>query len=137
MPQSSSSQRMERLIRKYIQACNNADAEAIAACFCTEAVHYGPSGPKWSGAVTIGGELATRVQEQGYCWTVDQLCGDVDRCAVALEWTRFNREHTRIVRGVDWFVLEPHTFRIQEVGTYLSSDREQGATEQADDRDAR
>jgi len=86
MPQSNSSQRMEQLIKTYIQACNNADAEEIAACFRTEAVHYGPSGPKWSGTATIGSNLAKRIQEQGYSWTVDQLCSDVDRCTVALEW---------------------------------------------------
>jgi ketosteroid isomerase-like protein len=65
VPQSNSSQRMEQLIKTYIHACNNADATAIAACLCTEAVHYSPSGPKWSGALTIGRNLAKRVQETG------------------------------------------------------------------------
>lgn len=120
MEQSSPAQRMEQVIRTYIQACNDADAEVIATCFCPEAVLYGPSGPKWSGAVTIGDNFAKRVQEYGNRWTVDQLLIDVDRCAAVLEWTSFNRKHTRIVRGVDWFVFEPHTFRIQEARTYLA-----------------
>ena len=122
MAQLTSAQRMEQVIRTYIQACNDADAEAITACFCPGAIHYGPSMPKWSGAATIGSNFAKMVRELGYCWTVDQLLVDIDRYAVALEWSSFrNREHTRIVRGVDWFVFQPETFRIQEVRPYLAA----------------
>ena len=39
-------QRIEQVIRTYIKACNDADAEAIAACFCREAIHYFPWSPK-------------------------------------------------------------------------------------------
>jgi len=56
-----------------------------------------------------------------YFWTVDQLLIDVDRYAATLEWTSFNRQHARIVRGVDWFVFEPQTLCIQEVRTYTAS----------------
>jgi hypothetical protein len=121
MAQPTPRQRIERVIRTYIQACNNADAEAITACFCSEAVHYSPYIPKWSGAATIGSNFAKMVQELGRCWTVDQLLVDTDRCAAVLEWTSFNREQTRILRGVDWFVFEPQTFRIQEVRPYLAA----------------
>jgi hypothetical protein len=112
---------MEQVIRTYIQACNDADAEAIAACFCPDAVQYGPSIPKWSGALTIGANFAKMVQELGRSWTVDQLLVDTDRCGATLEWTAFNREHTRILRGVDWFVFEPGTFHIQEIRAYLAA----------------
>jgi len=40
MAQPTPAQRMEHVIRTYIQACNDANAAAIAACFCPEAVHY-------------------------------------------------------------------------------------------------
>ena len=53
--------------------------------------------------------------------TVDQLVIDVDRCAAVLEWTSFIRQHARIVRGVDWFVFEPQTFRVQEVRCYTAA----------------
>jgi hypothetical protein len=43
MAQPAPAQRMEHVIRTYIQACNDADAAAIAACFCPEAVHYFPA----------------------------------------------------------------------------------------------
>src|SRR2546426_10274575 len=97
MAQPTPAQRMEHVIRTYIQACNDADAEAIAASFCPDAVHYFPSRFKWSGAATIGSNFAQRVRKQGHCWTVDQLLIDVDRCAAALEWTRFDGQQAQIV----------------------------------------
>ena len=121
MVQLTTAQRIEQTIRKYIQACNDADSQAIAACFCSEAVHYSPWTPKWSGAATIGNNFAKVVREQGISWTVDQLLIDVDQSAAALEWTGFNRQHARIVRGVDWFVFEPHTLCIQEIRPYAAA----------------
>jgi len=121
MMQLTIAQRMEQVIRTYIQACNNADAKAIAACFCPDAVHYFPRGTKWLGAATIGGNFAKRVQELGLSWTVDQLLTDVDRRAAILEWTQFNKQSGQIVRGVDWFVFEPGTFSIQEVRCYIAA----------------
>ena len=96
MGQPTPAQRMEHVIRTYIQACNDADAEAIAASFCPDAVHYFPSSFKWVGAATIGRNFAQRVREQGHYWTVDHLLIDVDRCAAALEWTRFNGQQAQI-----------------------------------------
>jgi len=83
--------------------------EAIAACFCPEAVYYFPAPfVKCSGAATIGSHCATRVREPGICWTVDQLITDADRCAATLEGTEVIRQPAQIVRrGVDWFVFEP------------------------------
>ena len=93
-------QRIEHVIRTYIQACNDADAAAIAACFCPEAVHYlPPPRLKWTGAATIGSHFAKIVREHGVCWTVDHLLVDVDRCAAALEWTRFDRHHAQSFVG--------------------------------------
>ena len=121
MAQPTPAQRMEHVIRTYIQACNDADTEAIAASFYPEAVHYSPSGLQWSGAATIASNFAKIIREQGYSWTVGQLLIDVDRCAATLEWTRFNRQDARIVRGVDWFVFEPQTLGIQEVRVYTAA----------------
>ena len=121
MAQPPIAQRMEQVIRTYIQACNDGDAKAIAACFGPEAVHYFPWQAKWLGAATIGGNFAKRVQEQGVSWTVDQVLADVDRHAAILEWTRFNRQTGQVLRGVDWFVFEPQTFSIQEVRCYTAA----------------
>jgi hypothetical protein len=124
MAQSTLAQRMEHVIRTYIQACNEADAKEIAACFGPNAVHYFPRHPgrtTWVGAATIGSNFAKVVQEQGVCWTVDQLLTDVDRCAAVLEWTRFNGHRDKLVRGVDWFVFEPKMIAIQEIRCYTAT----------------
>ena len=122
MAPSTPAQRMEHVIRTYIQACNDADAEAIAACFCADAVHYFPAPfGKCAGAAPIGSHFATRVREYGMCWTVDQLITDADRCAATLEWTEFIRHPAPIVRrGVDWSVFEPQTWCMQEVRSYTA-----------------
>jgi hypothetical protein len=119
MAEAFTAARIEQLIRTYIQACNDADPKAIGACFCPDALHYGPGASKWSGAAAIGDNFAKRVQEQGHCWTVDQVLVDIERCAAALEWTRFDRK-ARIVRGVDWLVFEPRTLRIREIRPYFA-----------------
>jgi hypothetical protein len=122
MTQPPRAQRMERVIRTYIQACNDADAVAIAACLHPQAAHYFPPGrTSWLGAVTIGGNIANAVREQGFRFTVDQLLSDVDRHASTMEWTRIDRQGHRLVRGVDWFVFERQTFSIREIRCYYAS----------------
>jgi len=132
MAQPTPAQRMEQVIRTYIQACNDGDAEAIAACFCPEAVHYfSPPLHKCSGAATIGCFFATRVPELGICFTVDQLAIDVDRCAAILEWTMFVQKPAPIVRrGLEWYVFEPQTWRIQEVRGYSAAPLDSGMARQ-------
>jgi SnoaL-like domain len=97
--------RIEQAVKAYIQACNDGDAETIAACFCSEAVHYFPTGPKWSGASTIGANFSKRLRELGHLWTVDMVLDDADGRAAALEWTQFAK-NGRVLRGVDWFVFK-------------------------------
>ena len=120
MAQPTSAHRMEQVIRTYIQACNDADAEAIAACFCPEGVQYSFA-VKWVGAATIGSNFVQMVREQGACWTVDQVLTEVDHWAATLEWTMCIGPQAQVVRGVDWFVFEPQTWRIQEIRTYTAS----------------
>ena len=117
----SIAKRMEQVIRTYIEACNNAEATTISACFQSDAVHYLPGIPKWSGAAAIGGNFAKSVAETGYSWTVDQLVTDADRCAAVLEWTRFDPSRRQIVRGVDWFDFEEETLLIREVRPYYAA----------------
>ena len=117
---NSLAQRMENVIRSYINACNDAASEAITECFCPDAVCYTP-GYKRSGAAAIGSGFAKMVREQGVFFTVDQLITDVDRFAAALEWTAFIQPQAAIIRGVDWFDFDPQTFRIKEVRTYTAA----------------
>src|SRR2546428_13080022 len=102
MAQPTPTQRMEHVIRTYIQACNAADAAAIAACFCPEAAHYLPTPRrKWAGAVTIGNNFATKVREQGVSWPGAHRTIDGVRGAPAPEWSRRDRRQAQLIRGVD------------------------------------
>jgi methyltransferase len=69
----------------------------------------------------IASNFAKIVEEQRVSWTVDQLVIDVDRCAAVLEWTSVNREHGRLLRGVDWFVFEPQTLSVLEIRSYTAA----------------
>ena len=117
MSESNLAARIEQAIRDYIQACNDDDAEKVAACFVSDAVHYFPTVAKWSGASTIGANFSKRVQALGHSWTVDKVVVDADRQAGVLEWTQFDKEG-RILRGIDWFVFEPGSLRIREIRAY-------------------
>jgi hypothetical protein len=117
MSESTNAAGIEQAIRDYIQACNDGDADRVTACFSSNAVHHFPTVAKWSGASTIGGNFSKRVQALGHLWTVDKVLVDADRRAGVLEWTQFVKEG-RVLRGVDWFVFEPGSFRIQEIGAY-------------------
>ena len=108
---------IEQAVKAYIRACNDGDAETIAVCFCSDAVHYFPTVPYWSGASTIGANFSKRVNALGLRWTVDKVLVDADRRAAVLEWTQFDKTG-RILRGVDWFVFEARSFRIQEIRAY-------------------
>ena len=113
---------MEAVIRAYIHACNDADAQAIAECLSSEAVHYFPSGyGSWAGSSTIGRNIAMMARDVQHCWTVDQVIIDAGRYAGAIEWTSFVRQHDSIIRGVDWFLFEPQTFRIREIRSYTAA----------------
>lgn len=118
---SQAAQRMEQVVRRYIHACNRADAMAISEAFVVDAVHYFPDVGKWSGCQTIGNGFATRVTETGQWWTVDGIVADVSRHSVVLEWTLFNPSRMRVTRGVDWFAFDPDSLRIREVRCYYAS----------------
>jgi uncharacterized protein (TIGR02246 family) len=87
MAEQSLAQRMEQVIRTYFEACKDADAKGVAACFCPDAVHYFPGRARWVGADAIGSGIAKLIQDQGGYWTVDQVLTDVERSAAVVEWS--------------------------------------------------
>ncbi len=117
----TTAQRIERVIRAYVKALNDGYADGIAACFCKDAVHYFPATPKISGATALGVHHTNLTRGREVCWTVDQMLVDVDRCEAVLEWTRFDHNGPRYLRGVNWFVLEPDTFQLREVRCYWAA----------------
>jgi len=56
---------------------------------------------------------------------------DADRCAVALEWTMFMQKPITLVRrGLEWYVFEPQTWRIQEIRGYTAAPLDSGMARQ-------
>jgi SnoaL-like protein len=120
MSGSTIAAKIERAIRSYIHACNEGGEEAISACFAPDAVHYFPTGPKWSGAATIAGNFSKGVKARGLVWTVDQIAVDPDRLTAVLEWSQYETAD-RVLRGVDWFVFEAGAGRIREIRAYAAA----------------
>jgi ketosteroid isomerase-like protein len=58
MTDDALAERMERVISDYFEACKNADAETISACFCPDGVHYFPHREPLRGAKAIGSHIA-------------------------------------------------------------------------------
>lgn len=116
--------RMAERLRKYFGACNEGDADAIAAHFTEDAVHYFPPGMEggpYRGASAIGKHWATLVEKVDSSWSVDRLQTDPERAAAAMEWTHFAGEDGPVLRGIEWYEFEPETGRIAEIRAYFAS----------------
>ena len=120
MVASTIAARMDSAIRGYIQACNDGDAQKIAAYLHQDATHYYPHLLKSVGASAIAAGFAKRVRENRVCWTVDQIVVDADRCIGVLEFTLFAGEHL-ILRGLELYEFERDTVRILEVRPYTAA----------------
>ena len=55
----STAQRIEHLMKAYVEPLNSADADGIAACFCQDADHYFPAQPKRTGQPRLARTLRT------------------------------------------------------------------------------
>ena len=121
MAEQSLARRMEQVIRTYFEACKDADAKGVAACFCPDAVHYFPGRARWVGADAIGSGIAKLIQDQGGYWTVDQVLTDVERSAAVVEWSKFYRQRDRIFRGLELYIFDPATVRIREIRGYYAA----------------
>ena len=121
--------RMENLIRRYFEGCNEADAEKMASCFLPDAVHYFPpdmyDGP-WEGAETIARKWQTAVARIGSYWTLDSVVVDVDRNEAVIEWTHFKTLDGTVLRGAEWYVFDGTTGLIRELRAYYASPQAPG-----------
>jgi methyltransferase len=121
MAEHSLAEQIELVVRNYFQACKDADAKRVAACFCPDAVHYFPGRARWVGAEAIGYGIARSIQERGGYWTVDQILTDIARHAAAVEWSRFYRQRDKISRGLEFYTFDPATVRIREIRGYYAA----------------
>jgi hypothetical protein len=120
---------MESLMRRYFDACNDADADAIEACFTPDAVHYFPPGMyggPFVGARTIAERWVKAVETLGSAWTVDALVIDPDTGRAVMEWTHFKNFHGTILRGDEWYEFDPESGLIREIRAYYASPQAPG-----------
>jgi uncharacterized protein (DUF1330 family) len=121
--------RMENLIRRYFEACNAADVEAIAACFVPDAVHYFPPGMydgPFRGAQTIAERWKAAVETFGSRWSVDRLLCDPATHQAVIEWTHFKTKQGTVLRGDEWYRFDPSSGLIQEIRAYYASPQDPG-----------
>ena len=124
-------QGMEETIRAYFDACNSGDADAVAAFFTPEAVHYFPPGMyegPFVGAGTIGRRWAGAVADLGSIWTVDQALCDPATGRAVIEWTHFKTRTGTVLRGDEWYVFDPATGQIEEIRAYYASPQDDSIT---------
>ncbi|MGU7770459.1 nuclear transport factor 2 family protein [Burkholderia sp. MR1-5-21] len=112
------------LIRRYFDACNAADYDALVACFTPDAVHYFPAGLPdipWRGADTIARKWQWCVAELGSRWTIEKILVSHDSHEAVIEWTHWKSKAGTALRGDEWYVFDPDTCRIKEIRAYYAA----------------
>lgn len=120
---------MDRLIREYFAACNDADADRIAACFIPAAIHYFPPGMyggPFRGARRIAERWCQAVASLGSYWTVDRLLVVPAAWQAVMEWTHFKTKRNQILRGIEWYEFDPASGLIAEIRAYYASPQAAG-----------
>jgi ketosteroid isomerase-like protein len=105
-------------IRSYYESLNTGDADAVAAHFTEDAVHYYTRLGPHEGAGTIGAYAAFAVENIEGRWHLENAIEQGDQ--VAIEWTMTWRDpetgEARLDRGTEWFLIRDG--RIAEVRAY-------------------
>jgi ketosteroid isomerase-like protein len=105
-------------VRSYYEALNTGDAEAVAAHFTDDAVHYYTRLGPHEGAETIGKMTELGVQSIDAQWFVENAIEQGDQ--VVIEWTMTWRApdsgEKRLDRGTEWFQMRDD--KIAEVRAY-------------------
>ena len=116
--------RMDALIRRYFDGCNEADVDKIAACFTPDAVHYFPPGMyegPFQGARKIAEKWRSAVQNLGSYWTVDRLLVEPSTWQAVMEWSHFKTKSGAVLRGIEWYELDPTSGLIREIRAYYAT----------------
>lgn len=114
----------EALIRRYFQACNAADYDALMRCFTPDAVHYFPPGLPdipWRGADTISNKWLWCVENLGSQWAIEKVLISRDSNEAVIEWTHWKRKSGTAQRGDEWYVFDDATGLISEIRAYYAS----------------
>jgi hypothetical protein len=122
------SQGMEKLIRRYFDACNDASLDGIRACFLPDAVHYFPEGTyggPFRGADAIAKKWVEAVDRLGSVWTVGQVITDPVSGRAVIEWTHFKTRAGVVLRGDEWYQFDGDTGLISEIRAYYATPQPQ------------
>jgi ketosteroid isomerase-like protein len=115
---------MEATIRRYFDACNAADYEALMACFTADAVHYFPPGlPEipWRGADTIARKWIWCVENLGSQWTIEKIICSSTAPEAVIEWTHWKNKPDTALRGDEWYVFDEASGKIKEIRAFYAS----------------
>ncbi|GAB2566321.1 nuclear transport factor 2 family protein [Dyella jejuensis] len=116
--------RIDALIRRYFQACNDADVQGMLGCFTSDAVHYFPPGMyegPFRGAQKIAERWRQAVHTLGSYWTVDRLLIEPASLQAVMEWTHFKTKQDKLLRGIEWYELDGKSGLIKEIRAYYAT----------------
>ncbi|MGI4801449.1 MAG: nuclear transport factor 2 family protein [Janthinobacterium lividum] len=128
----------ETLIRRYFDACNAGDYDALVSCFTADAVHYFPPGlpgAPWRGADAIAKGWVWCVETLGSQWTIERLmvgtCSNADGSSsdtpeAVIEWTHWKSKQDTALRGDEWYRFTPDCEKITEIRAYYASPAQKG-----------
>ena len=107
-------------VRGYYGVINSGDADAIAAYFTDDAVHYYTRMAPHRGARAIAERAAWAVQNVEAEWSVYNGIDDGDQAVIewAMKWRHPETGELRLDRGTEWFLFRDG--RICEVRAYYN-----------------
>ncbi len=114
----------ETLIRRYFDACNAADYDALVSCFTVDAVHYFPPGLPdipFRGADTIARKWMWCVEHLGSWWTIDQVLISHDSNEAVIEWTHWKTKQGIGLRGDEWYIFDEQSGLISEIRAFYAA----------------
>lgn len=124
MTTSNAAAKAEALIRRYFQACNDADYQGLVDCFTQDAVHYFPPGlpgAPWRSAHTIAEGWIWCVAHMGSRWTIEKILAAPDGREAVIEWTHWKTAIGEVLRGDEWYIFNDDVSRIVEIRAYYAS----------------
>lgn len=98
--------RMEYLIRRYFDGCNEASREKMLECLAPDAAHYFPEGSPFGvfrGAAAIARGWQDCVARLDSRWTIDRMVIDTVANEAAIEWTHWKPRDGARLRGAEWY----------------------------------
>jgi hypothetical protein len=115
-------ERMESVIRRYFDGCNEADEQKMLECLAPEAAHYFPDGAPqgpFLGSEAIARGWLRAVRELGSKWTIDRVLVDERAGEAVIEWTHFKPSAGVHLRGDEWYRFDADG-RILEIRAYYA-----------------